>query len=84
MRSLLVLLIVMLGAGCATHQVIQQSEPVLERVGRNPAINTVATVPVGGVVYEQFRYWSKKGCDFRPALIVPWGWVEYEQMWVIF
>ena len=47
-------------AGCASIQ-ITESNVVTEKVGQSPPIGSQASTPVGGIVFSQFRYWSKIG-----------------------
>lgn len=65
-------LISFLLGGCATHQVL---EPVTvsERIGRTPDLNVIASVPIGGTVYAQFRYWSRRGIRLSQPVTVGLG-----------
>ena len=45
-------------AGCSTVQVTEKNL-VTEKVGQLPSLGTQGSTPVGGVVFSQFRYWSK-------------------------
>ena len=59
MRTL-ILLIVLAVSGCATVKVSELST-VDSKIGTVPNIGEQAVAPVGGVIYSQFRYWSKIG-----------------------
>lgn len=61
MRTYILLILTALVASCATHKLVEQGPEVEERVGKLPSLGTVATVPVGGTVFSQFRYLSKSG-----------------------
>ncbi len=54
------LLTALLLSGCATVQVVERSA-MSEQVGQRPPVGTQAEAPVGGVLFSQFRYWSKVG-----------------------
>lgn len=57
---ILILLIVLAISGCATVKVSELST-VDSKIGTVPNIGAQAVAPVGGVIYSQFRYWSKIG-----------------------
>lgn len=59
MRTL-ILLIVLAISGCTTVKVSELST-VDSKIGTVPNIGEQAVAPVGGVIYSQFRYWSKIG-----------------------
>jgi hypothetical protein len=59
MRHIFLLSTLFLGA-CATVQVVERND-LTEQVGQVPALGTQADAPVGGVLFSQFRYWSKVG-----------------------
>ncbi len=61
MRRFIAIGIILSVSGCATHQVVETRTPVLEKVGQIPKLDTLNTVPVGGSVFSQFRYWSRTG-----------------------
>lgn len=46
--------------GCATITLDSKSTVSL-KTGQTPALNKLATASVGGVMYSQFRYWSRTG-----------------------
>lgn len=71
MRVLLLLIVLML-ANCATVKVIET--PIVdERIGKVPNIGDQATVPVGEVLYSQFKYWSKTGYRIQSNFSVGLG-----------
>ena len=71
MRTL-ILLISLAFSGCATIKVSELST-VESRIGAVPNIDEQAVAPVGGIIYSQFRYWSKKGYRLKNDLSVGLG-----------
>jgi hypothetical protein len=69
--SLIVVLFLLL-SGCATVKVAEQSK-VDAKIGSEPKIAEQAEAPVGGVVYSQFKYWSKVGYRVKGDLSVGIG-----------
>ena len=57
---ILILLIVLAVSGCTTVNLSELST-VDSKMGTVPNIGEQAVAPVGGVIYSQFRYWSKIG-----------------------
>ncbi|MDD4959387.1 MAG: hypothetical protein PHS51_08555 [Gallionella sp.] len=68
---ILILLIVLAVSGCATVKLSELST-IDSKIGTVPNIGEQAVAPVGGVIYSQFRYWSKIGYrlkgDFSTSL----------------
>ena len=71
MRAL-ILLIALALSGCATVKISELST-VDSRIGTVPIIGEQAVAPVGGVIYSQFRYWSKTGYRLKGGLSVGLG-----------
>lgn len=69
--SLVVVLFLLL-SGCASVKVAEQSK-VDAKIGNEPKIGEQSEAPVGGVVYSQFKYWSKVGYRVRGDLSVGLG-----------
>ena len=59
MRYISIILTLLISA-CATVKVVERND-VTEQVGQRPLLGTQAETPVGGVLFSQFRYWSKVG-----------------------
>lgn len=59
MRYISIILTLLISA-CATVKVVERND-VTEQVGQRPLLGTQADTPVGGVLFSQFRYWSKVG-----------------------
>lgn len=58
----LVLLVV---SGCATHQIAAAPSPsYIEKVGMTPKIGELATAPVGGLMFSQFKYKTRTEKSF--------------------
>lgn len=57
---LVFILIAAVTTGCAIPNAVELPT-IAEKVGRVPELKETASVPVGGTVYSQFRYWSKVG-----------------------
>lgn len=58
--------------GCASGQVSPTSLAT-EKVGQTPPLGTHVTTPVGGVVFSQFRYWSRPGYKIEDPVSVQYG-----------
>jgi len=71
MRTLILLITLALSA-CATVKVAELST-VDSRIGTVPKIGEHAVAPVGGIIYSQFRYWSKTGYRLKGGLSVGLG-----------
>lgn len=55
--------------GCATVKVTEQNPPNV-RVGQEPAIGAVATTPVGGSVFSQYRFLGRTVYRFMEPVTV--------------
>ena len=69
---ILILLIALAFSGCTSIKVSELST-VESRIGMVPNIGEQAVAPVGGIIYSQFRYWSKKGYRLKNELSVGLG-----------
>lgn len=73
MRTFLVLFSLLL-AGCASPSInVTEFSVVDEKVGKAPTIGIQATAPVGGVMYKQFKYWSKTGYRIQKPFSIGLG-----------
>jgi len=68
-KTAISILMILLLFGCATVRVNEQSQ-FSEKVGRIPNIGEKASAPVGGVIYQQYRYISKTGYRLSDSLNV--------------
>jgi len=66
-KTTIAILIILLLSGCSTLRVNEQSQ-FSEKVGRIPNIGEKASAPVGGVIYQQYRYISKTGYRLSDSL----------------
>lgn len=71
MRTLTLLITLALSA-CATVKVSELST-VDSRIGTVAKIGEQAVAPVGGIIFSQFRYWSKTGYRMKGDLSVGLG-----------
>lgn len=58
--------------GCATVQVSPASIAT-EKIGQLPPLGSQAAAPVGGVVFSQFRYWSRTGYRLEDPVALPFA-----------
>ncbi|MYM96877.1 hypothetical protein [Duganella vulcania] len=59
-------------AGCTTVTVVEGNK-VEEAVGNSPQFNVKSSVPVGEVLFSQFRYWRKTGYVLRDSANISIG-----------
>lgn len=59
-------------AGCTTVNVVEGNK-VEEAVGNLPQLGVTSSVPVGEVVFSQFRYWRKTGYVLRDSANISIG-----------
>jgi hypothetical protein len=61
-------------AGCATVVKVSEYSTTEPKIGMVPTIGVQSTTPVGGIIYSQFRYWSKTGyrikSDFSQSFVL--------------
>lgn len=70
MKYLSIFVLALLLTGCATVQV-KEPNMVTEQIGQKPTIGQIGEAPVGGVLFSQFRYWSKVGFRVDDSLSMP-------------
>jgi hypothetical protein len=72
MKSMSLALLGFALAGCATVTVVEGNK-IEEAVGNLPQFGVTSSVPVGEVLFSQFRYWRKTGYVLRDAANVSMG-----------
>jgi len=72
MKSMCLVLLVFALSGCTTGTVVEGTK-VEEAVGNRPQLGVTSSVPVGEVLFSQFRYWRKTGYVLRDSANVSIG-----------